>query len=163
MKLTMRLGVRSYDIIIKQGGLSRVGQPIKPEPPRAGGKRHRSSGGIPENRTGPVPGGRARSAAAGRGDQEPGVLRPIAHRDAGARLHPRRRGAGAWRRRCRGPCGLCRGQLYAGRYVHQLPHHDAFADRFLHRRKNGHQPGRAPKTLWALFTSPALWWRTRTR
>ena len=22
---------------------------------------------------------------------------------------------------------------------------------------------RAPKTLWALFTSPALWWRTRTR
>ena len=25
MKLTMRLGVRSYDIIIKQGGLSRVG------------------------------------------------------------------------------------------------------------------------------------------
>ena len=28
MKLTMRLGVRSYDIIIKQGGLSRVGQLI---------------------------------------------------------------------------------------------------------------------------------------
>ena len=46
-----------------------------------------------------------------------------------------------------GPCGLCRGQLYAGRYVHQLPHHDAFADRFLHRRENGHQPGGHQNTV----------------
>lgn len=163
MKLTMRLGVRSYDIIIKQGGLSRVGQLIN--------LNRRvlvvSDTGVPEAylktvlaqcREGvPVvlPQGEGTKSLECFGQLLTVMLEHGFTRG--------RRGVGAWRRRCRGPCGLCRGQLYAGRYVHQLPHHDAFADRFLHRPEKRLSTWRAPKTLWALFTSPALWWRTRTR
>lgn len=54
--------------------------------------------------------------------QEPGVLRPIAHRDAGARLYPRRRGVGCLAGGVVGDlAGFAAAQLYAGRYVHQRP------------------------------------------
>jgi 3-dehydroquinate synthase len=52
MKLTMRLGVRSYDIIIKQGSLSRVGQLINLNRRVLVVSDTGVPEGIPENRTG---------------------------------------------------------------------------------------------------------------
>ncbi len=162
MKLTMRLGVRSYDIIIKQGGLSRVGQLIN--------LNRRvlvvSDTGVPEAylktvlaqcREGvPVvlPQGEGTKSLECFGQLltvmlEHGFTRGDAVLALGGgvvgtlRALPRPAICGALRSSTAPP----------RRFRRSIPP----------SAEKRPSTWRAPKTLWALFTSPALWWRTRTR
>ena len=162
MKLTMRLGVRSYDIIIKQGGLSRVGQLIN--------LNRRvlvvSDTGVPE--------AYLKTVLAQCREGVPVVLP---------------QGEGTKSLECFGQLltvmlehGFTRGDAVlalGGGVVGDLAGFAAasymrgvtFINCPPRRFRRSIPPSaekrpltwRAPKTLWALFTSPALWWRTRTR
>ena len=162
MKLTMRLGVRSYDIIIKQGGLSRVGQLIN--------LNRRvlvvSDTGVPEAylktvlaqcREGvPVvlPQGEGTKSLECFGQLltvmlEHGFTRGDAVLALGGGVVGDLAGFAA--------ASYMRGVTFINCPTTTLSQIDSSI--------GGKRPStwRAPKTLWALFTSPALWWRTRTR
>ena len=123
-KLTMNLGERSYDIILKNGALENLYQFARLA------RRVRTACGRP------VPRRKNYYCPAGRGQQEHEDPRKRPAPDARVQHGPRRPRHRRRRRRCGRSGGFCRFHLYARHRLHQLPHHHPLDDRFFYRRQD---------------------------
>ena len=131
-KLTMNLGPRSYDIILKRGALENLYQFARLDRRVA----IVTDSGVPEAyarrvadqcqdaRIITVPQGEASKSLRDPGD--------CAAADAGLRHGPGRPGRCCGRRRSGRLGRVCRLHLYAGRRFYQLSHHHLIHDRLLH-------------------------------
>ncbi len=141
-KLTMNLGERSYDIILKSGALENLYQFARLDRKVA----VVTDSGVPAQYAQrvadqcqdatiiTVPQGEASKSFQNSGNG--------AAADAGLQHGPGRPGGGRGRR-CGGrPGRICRFHLYARHRFYQLPHHHPFHDRFLHRRQDRCGSGR---------------------